>query len=271
MTHAQTYKINPLVDTQRRLPDFFERLARAPERALLLDYDGTLARFCTDADRATPYREVPPLLDRIRKHTNTRMVIVTGRRAYDAARLLGLKHVEVWGCHGLERLHANGTYEMPGIDERLLETISEADELLISEGLLDLLEHKPAGTAIHWRGREAISAEVKRKVQNVWLRLPNKDGLRLEAFDGGMEIRVAATNKGNVVRAILSELGPDAALAYLGDDRTDEDAFLALQGRGLSVLVRGEFRETAADVWLRPPDGLVAFLTDWSAACGGAS
>ena len=78
----------------------------AQQRALLLDYDGTLARFRTDADRATPYHEVPPLLDRIRKHTDTRLVIVTGRRAYDAARLLGLKHIEVWGCHGLERLHA---------------------------------------------------------------------------------------------------------------------------------------------------------------------
>ncbi len=73
------------------------------------------------------------------------------------------------------------------------------------------------------------------------------------------------------MRAILSEMGRDAAVAYLGDDRTDEDAFLALHGHGLSVLVRGEFRDTAADVWIRPPEGLVAFLTDWNAACGGAS
>ncbi len=179
MTNAQTYNPETSVDVQRRLSEFFGKLSRAPERALLLDYDGTLARFCTDADRATPYREVPPLLDRIRKHSSTRLAIVTGRRAYDASRLLGLKHIEVWGCHGLERLHPNGTYEMPGIDDRLLETISEADRLLTAEGLSDMLEHKPAGTAIHWRGREAIAAEILQKVQNVWARLPNKDGLRL--------------------------------------------------------------------------------------------
>ncbi len=271
MTNAQIYNPETSVDVQRRLSEFFGKLSQTQQRALLLDYDGTLAEFRTDPDRATPYREVPPLLDRIRKRTNTRLVIVTGRRAYDAARLLGLKHVEVWGCHGLERLHASGTYHMPGVDDRLLETIAEADRLLTLEGLSEMLEHKPAGTAIHWRGREAISGQVKQKVQSVWARLPNKDGLRLEPFDGGLEIRVAATNKGDVVRAILSEMGPDAAVAYLGDDRTDEDAFLAIQGSGLSVLVRDEFRETAAEVWVRPPDGLAAFLADWNAACGGAS
>jgi trehalose-phosphatase len=93
----------------------------------------------------------------------------------------------------------------------------------------------------------------------------------LEDFDGGMEIRVAATNKGDVVRAILSEMTRDSVIAYLGDDRTDEDAFVALDGRGLGVLVRTEFRETEADVWLRPPEGVLTFLTAWLAACGGAS
>ena len=269
MSLAQTYSAS--VDTQRALSSFFEQLASAPERALLLDYDGTLAQFRPDADRAIPYHGVPALLDRIRNTTDTRLVIVTGRRAHDAVRLLGLQRIEVWGCHGTERLRADGTHEMPDVDDRLLQTIAEADELLNLHGLSDLLEHKPAGTAIHWRGREAIAPEVRQKVQLVWAGLPNKDGLRLETFDGGMEIRVAGTDKGDVVRTILSEMGPDPAVAYLGDDRTDEDAFLALQGHGLRVLVRSEFRETSADVWIRPPEGLLAFLADWNAACGGAS
>lgn len=270
MTNTQASSPQYSVDVQTRLSGFFGELSLAPERALLLDYDGTLAQFRTDPEQATPYPEVPPLLNRIRKHTNTRLIIVTGRRAYDAARLLGLNHVEVWGCHGMERLHANGTYEMPVIDDRLLEAISEADRLLTLEGLSDLLEHKPAGTAVHWRGREAIADEVRQKVEHIWARLPNKDGLRLEPFDGGMEIREASTDKGYVVRAVLSEMGPGAAVAYLGDDGTDEDAFLAVRGHGLSVLVRREFRETAADVWIRPPDGLVTFLANWSVACRGA-
>ena len=72
-------------------------------------------------------------------------------------------------------------------------------------------------------------------------------------FDGGLEIRVAGPGKGDAVRAILKEAGPGAAVAYLGDDQTDEDAFHALKGIGLTVLVRPQSRPTAADVWLQPP------------------
>jgi trehalose-6-phosphatase len=56
-------------------------------------------------------------------------------------------------------------------------------------------------------------------------------------------------------------------VAYLGDDRTDEDAFKALAGRGLAVLVREELRPTAAAVWLRPPVELLDFLQRWMTAC----
>lgn len=58
-------------------------------------------------------------------------------------------------------------------------------------------------------------------------------------------------------------------MAYLGDDVTDEDAFHAVKPRGLAVLVRAELRETAADLWIRPPRELVAFLRSWCDACGG--
>jgi hypothetical protein len=33
--------------------------------------------------------------------------------------------------------------------------------------------------------------------------------------------------------------------------------------RGLSVLVRKEWRETAAEHWLRPPGELLVFLSRW--------
>ena len=40
-----------------------------------------------------------------------------------------------------------------------------------------------------------------------------------------------------------SRVGAEAAVAYLGDDRTDEDAFAALRDRGLAVLVRSRRRD----------------------------
>ena len=54
-----------------------------------------------------------------------------------------------------------------------------------------------------------------------------------------------------------------AVAAYLGDDLTDEDAFKAIKGKGIGVLVREEPRKTAADIWIKPPDELLSFLSNW--------
>jgi trehalose-6-phosphatase len=74
------------------------------------------------------------------------------------------------------------------------------------------------------------------------------------------------------VRKLLSELPPETPLAFLGDDTTDEDAFLALRGtNALTILVRAEWRPTNAQMWIRPPEQLLAFLNEWAIRCGGVS
>jgi trehalose 6-phosphate phosphatase len=269
MLHVETQDIS--AEAQGKLSDFFTTVSRATSRALLLDYDGTLAPFSADRHRSVPYPAIPALLRRIRSFTNTRLVVVTGRRAPEVATLLGLKKIEVWGCHGLSRLHADGRYELPNLDEKAVGKISEATELLCREGLYDLLEFKPAAIAIHWRGMEAAANVLARRVEKVWSTLHGREGLELLKFNGGLEIRVAGKNKGDAVRTVLTEMGGHSAIAYLGDDQTDEDAFAALDGRGLSVLVHSQYRPTNADLWIQAPEGVIAFLADWATACGGAS
>jgi trehalose-phosphatase len=97
------------------------------------------------------------------------------------------------------------------------------------------------------------------------------DGLSLLDFEAGLELRVGR-NKGGAVEAILAESDSGGPVAFMGDDLSDESAFRAVRKvgqRGLSVLVRREWRETAADVWLRPPAELRAFLQRWERAADG--
>lgn len=247
------------------LAHFFAQLSRAPARALLLDYDGTLAPFHQQRTNALPYPEVAELLKKL-SSTETRLVIATGRPAKEAALFLDGQSIEIWGSHGLERLYPDGSYELAKLDLRVVKRLSEVNHLLVNEGLGSLLELKPGGIAVHWRGLESTD-QLRDQVQKVWSSLSSREGLRLMQFDGGLEILASARTKRDVVRTLLSEMRKGSSIAYLGDDQTDEDAFAAMQGFGLSVLVQAKYRPTVADVWIRPPEGLIAFLSDWIKAC----
>jgi trehalose 6-phosphate phosphatase len=265
-TRAALAKIAEHIDV---CAPFFDQLRRARTRVLMLDYDGTLAPFTPDRTRAYPYREIPHTVSRIMQ-CNTRVVLISGRPATELLFLSGIHpHPEIWGSHGAERLFPDGTYEVESPQPRQRVGLQIADRSLRTAGLSARLETKPGGIAVHWRGLPSgEAANVEEKVRRLCRSLVNDYGLQLLPFDGGLEIRGAAKNKGDAVNAILAEAGSKVAAAYLGDDQTDENAFRAIKGQGLAVLIRTEPRPTMADVWLRPPDELGHFLREWLAACG---
>ena len=251
------------------LPAFFECLSGARKSALLLDYDGTLAPFQVDRDQALPYPGVSMLLTGIMRTGHTRLVVISGRRAGEVLRLLGLDpHPEIWGVHGLQRLKPDGSCELPEINDGTQQALTEAARWTEQMGLGRLIEHKPGSVALHWRELSAEEQSESRRIALLkWLPIADRAGLLLQQFDGGLEMRMAHRDKGDAVRSVLAEIDPAAPVAYLGDDITDDDAFQALTDRGLRVLVRPEYRQTTADLWLRPPAELLAFLADWLEAC----
>ena len=248
---------------------FLERVRRAQARALLLDYDGTLAPFTTDRARAFPYREIPELVSSIMRE-GTRVVLISGRPATELLFLSGIHpHPEIWGSHGSERLYPDGSYEVEPFPAAHREALEIAQRSLHACRLGPRTEAKPGGIAVHWRGLSPEErASVEHRVRALFAPLIQDYGLHMIPFDGGLELRSAGRNKGDAVSAILAECGAEVAAAYLGDDQTDENAFRAIKGRGLAILVRPEPRPTMADVWLRPPDELGRFLRDWLVACG---
>jgi trehalose-phosphatase len=247
---------------------FFERLPGVQHRALLLDYDGTLAPFHIHRNQAFPYPGVVSVLDAIMCAGHTRVVLVSGRWTQDLIPLLALKQLpEIWGSHGVERLMPDGKYTLSELDERYVVGLSQATAWIEDRDYQDRLEGKPSSLAFHTRGLDTdAAAALISEVRQSWESITRDTGLSLHDFDGGIELRAHA-NKGNAVAAVRSEMGEDAMIAYLGDDQTDEDAFEELGDEGLSVLVRPEFRETKAHVWLIPPEELLEFLTRWDTVC----
>lgn len=251
--------------------EFFARLHRAVQRVLLLDYDGTIAPFTVHRNRAYPYPSIAELIDCIMSTCRTRVALISGRAAREIPPLLGLNPPpEIYGSHGIERLHSDGRYCAAQVSAETQCALDEAHARLQAEGLNGAVEVKPGAVAVHCRGLAAPRMdEVRAKAYRALLPLVGRAGLMLGEFDGGIELRARCRTKGDAVQVVLSEVSPSASVAYLGDDTTDEDAFRALNDRGLTVLVRPTYRFTAAQAWLQPPHELVQFLSDWVRACGG--
>ncbi len=250
---------------------FFRDVSAAKNRVLLVDYDGTVAPFSSDRRRALPYARIPGLLNHIMTSCGTRLIMVSGRPAREVPRLLGLTPApEIWGTHGVEKIHTDGRYEEAHVTDEALQILAEAEAQLDHEGLGDHIEVKLAAVAVHWRGLPASEIlMVRTKAYRILEPLAIPPDLLLTEFEEGAELRLSSANKGNALRSFLTNLSDDIPVAYLGDDSTDEDAFRVLNGRGLTALVRPKHRFTAAQIWLKPPDELNHFLTEWIRACSG--
>ena len=247
------------------LAEFWPRLRGAARPLLMLDYDGTLAPFRVARDEAVPYPGVRERLGSLLREGMTRLVIVSGRTVADLLPLLGLEpHPEIWGCHGWERRLPSGEHRLGTLPSPARAALEQAADWIADAGLEARSERKPVSLTLHWRGMEGREAEALRQAAvAAWQPLATAAGLELHGFDGGLELRHPGRDKGSAVREILSEMPAVSPVAYLGDDWTDEDAFKALAGRGLSVLVRASRRQSAADCWLRAPEELLEFLDRW--------
>ncbi len=244
---------------------FFAAFSGAPSRVLLADYDGTLAPFRSGRDVAPPYAGVSELLSEIAAGRRTRLVLVSGRAVSDLGQHVRWLHPrpELWGSHGLERMTPEGRLDAPPVSRAIAELLEDVARWTSARGAERLFERKPYGFALHERPDPGRYRRLRDAILARWSAPACRAGLLLRPFDGGIEFRPADANKGRVVRTVLEEETPEAAVAYLGDDATDEDAFAALRGRGLAVLVRPRRRESTAEAWLRPPEELRDFLLRW--------
>lgn len=257
---------------RRQLQDL---LAGVRRPALALDYDGTLAPFRAERGEARPAPETLPLL-----HALSRRIclgVISGRPLAELDRLLGdlAQKVFLAGAHGWEVRPPGGPAVLPPVPPELQAEVAAAErrahELLPepADRAADRVEKKRAGVAAHVRGMPEESAgRWLAALRPAWAAFADR-GLQLIDFDGGIELRVPARDKGRALSEFLAHC-PDADLAiYVGDDRTDEDAFRALPARGLGVKVGPG--ATAADLSLPGIEAVPEFLARlFQAVEGGA-
>ena len=91
--------------------------------------------------------------------------------------------------------------------------------------------------ALHYR--EADPSLAKERLRWVREELRGRAHDELEVIEGGkvFEIRMQGVHKGIVVDAIKEYLRPEILVLAIGDDKTDEDIFVALPEAAISIKV----------------------------------
>lgn len=271
------YLLNENADLVR----FWNHVGRADQRILFLDYDGTLAPYQINPAKAVPYPGVLEILQRMLERKRSRIIIVTGRSVSDLEPLLALPALpEVWGEHGSEHRLQNGERAVLELTPLHHIGFAKARDALALHFPEARLEVKHTSLAAHWRGVPMDSiASRSPAVACCWADIARGHGLELLPFEQGIEIRPMGATKGLSVRLSLGEVSGTAAVAYLGDDQTDEDGFYAVRQWvqadpasrvGLTALVRVDTpRPTKADVWIKPPEEILSFLELWDSTTHG--
>jgi len=209
--------------------------------SLFLDFDGTLVNFVIDPAAARVDHRLRNLLRALWTRLNGRLAILSGRSLADVTQRLDLPEIAMAGSHGLERRSADGTIinaPIPpelAVAQRVARSFAKAHDLL--------LESKPAGVTLHYRDSQHAEAAVDAFARA----LAADTGLELQSGKCVRELKIPGADKGDAVRAFMAE--PPFIVGspvMVGDDLTDEHAFIAAVALGGSAILVGEPRETAA-------------------------
>jgi trehalose-phosphatase len=132
------------------------------------------------------------------------------------------------------------------------------------------VERKRYSVAVHFRAvSEKDVPEVEKATDAA---LAARKGLRKRGGKKVVELSPDLDwNKGAAVLWALDAIGfpPGVIPVYLGDDLTDEDAFVVLSDRGIGIVVGEPGRATAARYSLKNPEEVQLFLSRLVGLLGG--
>jgi trehalose-phosphatase len=237
-----------LIDTGSRRPSVF------------LDYDGVLTPIVSHPDLAIMSAATRRVLEDLA--TRTDVAVISGRDTADVRAKVGLDGVWYAGSHGFDIVGPDGApadAESLGRFERYVPALTAAADRIETEvsGLPGVhVEPKRYAVAVHFReaeaGAESIIERLVRDIGDADEHLVVTTGKKI------FELRPAVEwDKGRALDWLIQRLEIDLERSipiYLGDDVTDEDAFAALIGTGIGIVVGRDGEPSRASYALEDPD-----------------
>jgi trehalose-phosphatase len=244
--------------------DHVQEIARSGHRlAVFLDYDGTVTAIVSRPEDAWLSESMRQTLRSLTARVP--VAILSGRDLDDVRGRVLVDGIVYAGSHGFDIAGAGGLRRelgaayLPVLDEAETELREALDEIPGAQ-----LERKHFSVAAHYRNvnendafRVAVAVEA---VAAKHRELRRTEGKKVYELLPDID-----WDKGKAVLWLLETLELERGNAFpifIGDDRTDENAFRALTNRGAGILVSEQPGLTAASYWLKDPEEVECFLRE---------
>jgi len=232
-------------------------IERKKKVLLLFDYDGTLTPIVSKPSQATLNKETKRLLTDLSKTEKFTVGIVSGRRLIDVRNLVKIKGIYYAGNHGLEIKGANIQFLHPSCirSKAYITKVRKAlqEKLGYIKGVI--IEDKGLSLSLHYR---LVNQKNIIKIKNVFRKITipylKKKKIKISKGKKVLEVRPPVNwDKGRAVKLIekLTQRSASSVTVYIGDDRTDEDAFRVLKKKGFSVFVGNSKSRSCAKYYLK--------------------
>ena len=231
--------------------------------AVFLDYDGTLTSIVSHPENAWLSESMRGTLRSLAGRVP--VAILSGRDLDDVRGRVHVDGIIYAGSHGFDIAGAGGLRRelgaayLPVLDAAETELREMLDEITGAQ-----LERKHFSVAAHYRNvnqndafKVAVAVDAVAARHHELRRINGKKVYEL--------LPDIDWDKGRAVLWLLETLDLERGSAlpiFIGDDRTDEDAFRALEKRGVGILVSEQPQATTASYWLKNPEDVECFLRE---------
>ncbi|NJB72077.1 trehalose 6-phosphate synthase/phosphatase [Saonia flava] len=211
---------------------------KAKKRLLFLDYDGTLAGFHKDPQKASPDEELYNLLDVLHNQKDTTLFLISGRDKQTFTKWFLPKKYNMIVEHGVWISRNGEEFKLlEKVNGDWMEKIQPVLDSFVDRTPGSFIEQKNYSLAWHYRNTDPdFGAKRANELNEVLTGLIGNDDISVLNGNKVMEVKSSNVNKGRASVRMLGEDAYDFVFA-IGDDWTDEYMFQELPESTVTVKV----------------------------------
>ncbi|MFH1856186.1 MAG: trehalose-phosphatase [Candidatus Omnitrophota bacterium] len=246
------------------------KIKKAKMVLLACDFDGTLAGIEALPSMVRFSQEAKKIFSLLTRNEKITAGIISGRPIAELKKITQFNNKKVFyaGNHGFEiQLSGEGKFIYPPAKESVV--LLKKTALRLKQALKGyegiLVEEKGYSLSIHYRNchkKDAVA--FKKDVNRICLPFVKEGQIKLSGGKKVIEVRPPFDwNKGTALEWIekrLKKAGNKFLTIYIGDDKTDEDAFAKIKN-GFGIYVGRKKKRSAAGFYLPNPKQVLKFLS----------